>query len=58
MKSSHGLANIISVHPIKKSDFDHGATRAYGALMAKSEYVLFYDARMRYVMMIMLSKIF
>ena len=40
-KCSHGLANIISVHPIKKSDFDHGATRAYGALMAKSEYVLF-----------------
>lgn len=40
-KCSHGLVNIISVHPIKKSDFDHGATRAYGALMAKSEYVLF-----------------
>ena len=38
---SDGLADIISVHPIKKADFDHGATRAYGALMAKSEYVMF-----------------
>ncbi len=40
-KCGDKLADIISVHPIKKSDFDHGATRAYGALMAKSEYVLF-----------------
>lgn len=40
-KCSDELAKIVSVHPIKKSDFDHGATRAYGALMAKSDYVLF-----------------
>ena len=40
-KCSKELADIISVHPIKKADFDHGATRAYGALMAESEYVLF-----------------
>lgn len=40
-KCSKELADIISVHPIKKADFDHGATRAYGALMAESDYVLF-----------------
>ena len=40
-KCSKELAKIVSVHPIKKSEFDHGATRAYGALMAKSDYVLF-----------------
>lgn len=40
-KCSKELADIISVYPIKKADFDHGATRAYGALMAESDYVLF-----------------
>ena len=40
-KCSKELADIISVQPIKKADFDHGATRAYGALMAESDYVLF-----------------
>ena len=40
-KCSKELADIISVHPIKKADFDHGATRAYGALMAERDYVLF-----------------
>ena len=40
-KCSKGLNDIISVYPIKKADFDHGATRAYGALMAESDYVLF-----------------
>lgn len=40
-KCSKELADIISVHTIKKADFDHGATRAYGALMAESDYVLF-----------------
>ena len=40
-KCSKELVDIISVHPIKKADFDHGATRAYGALMAESDYVLF-----------------
>ena len=34
-KCSHGLVNIISVHPIKKSDFDHGATRHMGHLWRK-----------------------
>ncbi len=30
----------ISVHPVKKEDFDHGATRHYGMTLAKQEYVL------------------
>ena len=33
-KCSKELADIISVHPIKKADFDHGASQGIGAVIA------------------------
>lgn len=32
---------IISVHPVLKKDFDHGATRRYGAGLSDAEFILF-----------------
>lgn len=31
----------VSVHPVKKEDFDHGGTRNYGASLSQSEFILF-----------------
>ncbi len=31
----------ISVHPVLKKDFDHGATRHYGATLAQGDYLLY-----------------
>lgn len=31
----------ISVHPVLKQDFDHGATRHYGATLAQGDYLLY-----------------
>lgn len=33
--------NTISVHPVKKSEFDHGATRHYGAGLSSADFILF-----------------
>ena len=32
---------IISVHPVLKEDFDHGATRRFGAGLSNAEFILF-----------------
>ena len=34
-------SQIVSVHPVKKSEFDHGGTRHFGASMSEGEYMLF-----------------
>ena len=31
----------VEVYPIQKKDFDHGATRDYGARMSEADYILF-----------------
>lgn len=31
----------ITVHPVQKKDFDHGATRHYGATLAQGDYLLY-----------------
>lgn len=36
-----GAGDRVSVHPVKKEDFDHGGTRNYGASLSQSEYILF-----------------
>lgn len=36
-----GAGGRVTVHPVKKEEFDHGATRNYGASLSQSEYILF-----------------
>ncbi len=34
-------SDVVSVHPVPKKDFDHGATRCMGAALSSAEFVLF-----------------
>lgn len=34
-------SDVISVHPVQKKDFDHGATRCMGAKLSSAEFMLF-----------------
>lgn len=34
-------SRVISVHPVKKSEFDHGGTRRFGAAMSEGGFMLF-----------------